>query len=758
MSKASDLSVDLIEDLEEFETPEEILLKAVYHLDVEDSKEKSDKENILSALRFRWEVFRICLDLTKNNSKLEMVAQEFAQQAFDFCRRYSRKSEFKRLCEILRGYLHSLIYPSKQSQSPVNIHSSDSMQLLINVRFDQLSTALSLELWQEAFRSIEDLHGLFVLSKDKVNPSFMIIYYESLIKIFQMSGDTLFHAAAWRKLLSFVFSLPDEPSTEKLTIYCSSAVLAALSITSEFKQTEEQSDFDHDEIEEDFPKSREAKYTSLLGLNSVPDKEELIKSACSYSKYLSSDVRNFAEIVQKHQFDEEDIQRFITLAVTIEANPSYKNFLYAIRRVMAHRYLHQISTERREISFTDLLKLTKGFFDVESFFELESFLYTQNQSPSCKVVAHIDQIRQVVSFSSPVAFKYIGPVVAESRDIACLMQEIQALLKSVIQAEIPEGLLDVSSKLRYFNEVIEAERLLLSLKQKDYYNQKEQHELFRLQKDQEELDSRNARTKAERDADKLRFEDDSKRRELEKLFREKEQIERHDKIKLLDEVNKKLQPIKKHLDPEIFLSMTKSEILREQARLLDEAKKEIDQRFSAIGKRLDHKERALRFAELPLIKKQFEKQQELDKSVLDRSIEEKKKMCASKRLLILKKSCSALMISQSSSSFIDRLNNEQHSNLQEKKLTLSSQLEAEKSELKEKVLNERYRAALKAEQEAQLKKLDEVALKQREKDVETQRRLEEQKTNMNTMQKTAENVSSASASTKFVPRHKRSAV
>lgn len=53
--------------------------------------------------------------------------------------------------------------------------------------FRFVQVACELELWQEAFRSVEDIQNLFVLGKRQGKPQMMAVYYARLTKIFTVS-------------------------------------------------------------------------------------------------------------------------------------------------------------------------------------------------------------------------------------------------------------------------------------------------------------------------------------------------------------------------------------------------------------------------------------------------------------------------------------------------------------------------------------------------------------------------------------------
>lgn len=85
--------------------PQALLLSS---MSTDPAKSQRDSLMLLPSLKFLWEIYRAVLDILRSNSKLEHVYHSTAQSAFRFCGEYSRRIEFRRLCELLRMHLGNL--------------------------------------------------------------------------------------------------------------------------------------------------------------------------------------------------------------------------------------------------------------------------------------------------------------------------------------------------------------------------------------------------------------------------------------------------------------------------------------------------------------------------------------------------------------------------------------------------------------------------------------------------------------------------
>ena len=111
-AKASADAVPEIEDADDNDedqfgatSPQAILLST---MSADPAKTQRDSTLLMPSLKFLWETYRTVLDILKSNSKLEHVYHAAALGALRFCRVYKRRTEFRRLCDMLRMHLGNL--------------------------------------------------------------------------------------------------------------------------------------------------------------------------------------------------------------------------------------------------------------------------------------------------------------------------------------------------------------------------------------------------------------------------------------------------------------------------------------------------------------------------------------------------------------------------------------------------------------------------------------------------------------------------
>ena len=75
--------------------------------------------------------------------------------------------------------------------------ASSCCQCALSLTQRPVQVACELELWQEAFRSVEDLQGLLAMKRKPAKPQMMATYYAKLTKIFSVSGSRLYNGYAW---------------------------------------------------------------------------------------------------------------------------------------------------------------------------------------------------------------------------------------------------------------------------------------------------------------------------------------------------------------------------------------------------------------------------------------------------------------------------------------------------------------------------------------------------------------------------------
>lgn len=616
--KAAVQSAVDVDDLEASETPESILLGAVSG---DQSKDRTDRALVTPWLKFLWESYRTSLETLKNNARLEVIYQQIAQQAFKFCLKHQRKVEFRRLCETLRLHLANVAKYSHQQHS-INLSDPETLQHHLDTRFAQLNTSVELELWQEAFRSVEDVHNLLTMAKKAPRPAMMANYYEKLTKIFLMSGNALFHAAAWGKYYSIVTSIGGK-TEEEMSRLAGQVLVSALAVPVGLAK---------DEPEE--LKGKNARLTSLLGLNKMPTRGALLKDALSRDVLkLSPDAVKKLYTVLEVNFEPLTLCASVAeLLKTLSTDELYSSYLPLLQRALFSRLLSQLSQVYSTIKISNLLALVtplreaglEGAYDDE---QVEAYIMGCARRGELTIrvdhkdgsITFVDDAfgtsEEPVASTSTLSEQSIQPSVAElvrtrlSKVAVSLHTSLQKIEGSSKVAALSAE--EQQAKFKTLVSAVEAERKALQLRRALVARRRELLSELSARKEKEESSRRAELNRKEKEAEAIRVKEEMKRKEIERTKKEIETIR-------LDEAKKYAQTlvdkgIIKNTELDKLQDIDTEGLITIQVAQLEKEKRDLNEKLRIVSKRIDHIERAYRKDERPLLAQDYEQQQKSDK-------------------------------------------------------------------------------------------------------------------------------------------------
>ncbi|KAG0230030.1 eukaryotic translation initiation factor 3 subunit A [Actinomortierella wolfii] len=609
-AKADKITLDGLDDLEATETPESILLSTVSG---EQTKDRTDRAVVTPWLKFLWEAYRTVLDILRNNARLEALYQITAHQAFQFCLKYTRKTEFRRLCDLLRNHLQNVVKYANQPHS-INLNEPETLQRHLDTRFQQLNAAAELELWQEAFRSVEDIHNLMTMSKKMPKPFMMANYYEKLTKIFMVSDNYLFHAAAWNKYYMLVKTQNKAVTDEEQTRMASLALLSALAIP---VISSKDNGYDVDES-----KNKSHRLAALLGLSRAPTRAGLLKEALSKNilKHVRPELRDLYNILEV-QFHPLSICKKIEPIMTrLAEDPELVKYVKPLHQVILTRLFQQLSQVYTTLKLDFVVKLASfpAPFNYDSA-TIEKFIMQGCKKGELSI--RIDHATQSLTFETDLftaANKTVtdGPILQSlpsdlmrtqlTRLADCLNTTVQLISPEIVEAK------KAAKKAAFLKALstMEEEHKHALERKAIIERKKELIETMLARKEKEEAREKALRLQAEQEALKARLAEERRKREEERIRQEQEQIRKNEQLKLAESLKNKAGVELKDEDLE---NLDKDKLVAIQIQQLEKEKAEMAARTRAIGKRLDHMERAMRLEERPLLAKDYERQQKADR-------------------------------------------------------------------------------------------------------------------------------------------------
>lgn len=605
-NRAASRTTDDVDDLDVVQTPEEILLSAVSS---EDQQDRSERVKLIPWVRFLWEAYRQCLDILKNNVRTEALYHEIAHRAFQFCTKFNRKTEFRKLCDNLRTHMDYLRKTQSNAQSQpshvqshmVNLNNAESLAMHLETRLIQLESAVQIELWQEAYRATDDIkrYGLMNLNKKPPKPQLMANYYQKLALVFWKADCHLFHAAALFRLFHLTRELKKTITPEEVQRMASKLVIATLTIPIPPNRPDIDKLVD---TEENTVETHQRNLASLLGLTTVlPTRSQLVKDLKRMG-YLQHAYQPLQDLYRYLELDFhplaicERVQGVIEFIEKCDDCPDIKNYTNSLKNISIYRLLKGVSQVYQTIQYDRLSELCPFADNIY----LETMVVEAARRNDLQV--RIDHRRNCLHFGTELCASQSEEVIEGPH------------LQSMPSEQVRLQLVNTYSTLLRTRVMIEPEtvesqreRVRIDMMYSYFFKRDAEHEAILARPSMIEERKKQLEILGVRMEQEERLRQEAKQRKLaeeenQRMLMEKENRERQ----LKDRESSEMQTlVAKQRVEEIGLKEDFEQAKKEQ--------KELYQKQRRLERRIDHLERAKRLEEIPLLEKEYEKWRELDR-------------------------------------------------------------------------------------------------------------------------------------------------
>lgn len=615
---AEELDVD---DLEESETPESILLGSVSQ---DQERDRQDRSLVTPWLKFLWEAYRTALDILKNNTRLETAYQQIADQALHFCLQHQRKTEFRRLCEVLRQHLQS-VARSTHHTNAIDFSDADTLQRHLDTRFTQLTMAVELELWQEAFRSVEDVHNLLTLAKKAPKPAMMANYYEKLTRIFIVSDNHLFHAAAWNRYYALArLQTQSEAESARMASFVLLSALA-VPVIAPGAPSKGRTDFLQSDSE---TRQRTGRLNALLGLGRTPTRAGLLREALNRNvlRRVRPELRELYNILEVEFHPLSICAKIEPILRTIAEDRDMAKYVKPLHTVVLTRLFQQLSQVYDSVKLEQVMQLVSAFRAPYHYTAADIEKFCLDACKRGHLHLRIDHVSRAITFQDDVFATDVHPAVVSGDADAVRLQATPSELVRTQLARLAESLdatlrvvdadaLEASRAARAaaFQRAIAAaadeHRAVVARK----VHLERRRELLReiaRRREEEAAAAKAEQLRAQTEAEQRRFAEEARRRELEHVRKEMEAAK-------LEEARKMAQSLKERgglkLSEQEFASLDTEKLVQLQVEQIEREKRDLSDRLRTVQRRMDHLERAYRREELPLLAADYERQKAADR-------------------------------------------------------------------------------------------------------------------------------------------------
>ena len=596
-----------VSDLDQEDSPESIMLSSMTE---EGAKDRTDREVVVPWLKFLWENYRAILELIYKIPRLDKTYHKTCEKAFKFCLEYRRVMEFRRLCDILRMQLLSLqkvtTITSIRTVRTQWEWTAELLECHLQTRFAQLEVATQLELWNEGYRTVEDIYSIIVAGKKNPKPKLMMTYYEKLAKIFWVSENKLFHAYAWFRYHVLTTEGKKDIKADERTLNASSVLLSALTVPT-FKDI--YSDItldDQDEVVVD----RKSQMAVLFDFQVNPSRQSLL--ADIVAKGVLSDV--YPELVNLYESLEVKFQplslikNVLAAIEVVKGNPALAPYAMPLQKIIVLKVMQQLAKVYSTVKLDFVYKLLSGLKDI-SINQIEKILIEGVASKQLQL--RVNHSTGCIYFNPPsTSATSSSSADAQVAQFGTAMSAVSATITKLLRTA-QEDEADAASRKEFFAKVLkstDAEFDSCLVRKNQIERRKEtleKHQIERANKEREDKEREEAlRILMEKD----RLENEEKQREAERLRKQHEAME-------VERIRRELERFGRVVsteDIEKLDSAARRALISGAQSEAQKAKEEETRKLQDQAKRLDYITRALRQEEAIAAREKYARQMEKD--------------------------------------------------------------------------------------------------------------------------------------------------
>lgn len=598
-----------ISDLDQEETPESIMLRSMTY---EGGKGRTNREVVVPWLKFLWETYRTILELLYKNTRLEKVYHRTCEKAFKFCLDYQRYNEFRRLCEMLRAHFTNLMRATQQSlkaNKPAWEWTVEGIEFHLQTRFSQLEVASSLELWNEGFRTVEDIYDIMQINKKTPKSRLMVAYYEKLTRIFWVSENYLFHAYAWYRYYCLCLECKKDMKPEEKVIQASCVLLAALCIPN-FRETDHStSALEDDEVLAE----KNAHMALLLDFQANPTRAALLAEIVSKGvlNEVSPELSALYSLLETGFRPLNVIQDITPVLAFIKQDTDLCLYSIPLQRVTVLKSMMQLSRVFSTLKMSTLkdmvLHLDLSYCDVEKLLV--------DSASSKQLQLRFDHYNACIRFGTTIAITS-----AIDSHLSSIGSQLTTITDTISSVTLPEQSVQASNLRREYLETV-SESLddfyALQIERKNYIEKrKESMERVIAEKQRVEAQLKEAEESRRKEEENQRL---KKEEELRKIAKEKKIKDQIDVAK----TKKALEAHGKIVDESVLIDLDETSrraLLKEAQTDAQKAKEEEARRLHEQHKKLDYITRALRIEASEIISKKYEEDVKADRQHFEEKV------------------------------------------------------------------------------------------------------------------------------------------